>query len=66
MCVDGLLMGGGYVEGCGLRVWAEFPLAEFACISYRKVVIGWYIGYKICTYDKSYVGQVVECLGTLL
>ena len=29
--------GGGYMEGCGLRVWAEFPLAEFARILFRKV-----------------------------
>ena len=30
--------GSGYVEGCGSRVWAEFPLAEFAGILFRKVV----------------------------
>ena len=28
MCVDD----GGYVEGCGLRIWTEFPLAEIADI----------------------------------
>ena len=28
---------GGCVEGCGLRVWAEFPSAEFASIPFRKV-----------------------------
>ena len=28
---------GGYVEGCGSRVWAKFPLAEFAGIPFRKV-----------------------------
>ena len=27
---------GGYVEGFGLRVWAKFPLAEFAGIPFRK------------------------------
>ena len=27
----------GYVEGCGSRVCAEFPFAEFAGIPFRKV-----------------------------
>ena len=40
-CINVLLMGGGYMEGCGLRVWAEFPLMEFASILFRKVVIDW-------------------------
>ena len=34
MCVDD----GGYVEGCGLRIWTEFPLAEIADILSRKEV----------------------------
>ena len=59
-------MGGGYMGGCGLKVWAEFPLAEFASISFRKVVIDWYIAYKICTYNKAYMVQVVEHLCILL
>jgi hypothetical protein len=48
--VDASSMGGGDVEGSGLRVWAEFPLAEFAGILFRKVVIGWYVGHKILMY----------------
>ena len=28
---------GGDVEGCGSRVCAKFPLAEFAGIPFRKV-----------------------------
>ena len=28
---------GGYVEGCGSRVWAKLALAEFAGIPFRKV-----------------------------
>ena len=28
---------GGYAEGCGSRVWAKFPLTEFAGIPFRKV-----------------------------
>jgi len=33
-----VLMSGGDVESCGLRVWSEFPLAEFANVLSRKVV----------------------------
>ena len=33
-CVDD----GGYVEGCGFRIWSEFPLAEIADILSRKEV----------------------------
>ena len=29
--------GGGYMEGCGSRLWAEFPLVEFAGILFSKV-----------------------------
>ena len=29
---------GGYVEGCGIRIWTEFPLAEIADILSRKEV----------------------------
>ena len=29
---------GGYVEGCGFRIWTEFPLAEIADILSRKEV----------------------------
>ena len=29
---------GGYVEGCGFRIWSEFPLAEIADILSRKEV----------------------------
>jgi hypothetical protein len=58
--VDAFSMGGGDVEGSGLRVWAEFPLAEFAGILFRKVVIGWYVGYKILRYLKAYMVQLVE------
>ena len=53
--VDMLSMGGGYVECCGLRVWAEFPLVEFASILFRKVVLHWYVGHKISTYNKVFV-----------
>ena len=28
--------GGGYVEDCGLRAWAEFPLVEFAGSLFTK------------------------------
>jgi hypothetical protein len=60
--VDVSSMGGGDVEGSGLRVWAEFPLAEFAGILFRKVVIGWYVGHKILRYIKAYMVQLVEHL----
>ena len=33
-CVDD----GGYVEGCGFRIWSEFPLMEIADILSRKEV----------------------------
>ena len=33
-CVDD----GGYMEGFGLRIWTEFPLAEIADILSRKEV----------------------------
>ena len=46
-CVDD----GGYVEGCGSRIWTEFPLAEFAEILSRKAV-------KFCIYSINYVGIV--------
>ena len=29
---------GGYVEGCGFRIWTEFPLTEFAEILFGKAV----------------------------
>ena len=29
---------GGYMEGCGFRIWTEFPLAEIADILSRKEV----------------------------
>ena len=29
---------GGYMEGCGFRIWTEFPLAEIANILSRKEV----------------------------
>ena len=32
MCVDN----GGYVEGCGFRIWTEFSLAEIADILSRR------------------------------
>jgi len=60
--MDALSMGGGDVEGSGLRVWAEFPLMESAGILFRKVVIGWYIGHKIYRYIKAYMVQLVEHL----
>jgi len=59
MVGDVLSMGGGDVEGSGLRVWAEFPLVEFAGILFRKVVIGWYIGHR---YIKAYMVQLVKHL----
>ena len=59
--VDGCVVdGGGDVEGSGLRVWADFPLAEFAGIPFRKVSIRWYIGHKLYMYNKAYVVQVVQ------
>ena len=42
---------GGYVEGCGCRIWTEFPLVEFAEILFRKAV-------KFCIYSINYVGIV--------
>ena len=54
-CVDVLLIGGGYVEGCGSRVWAEFPLTEFAGILFRKVVISWYVGQKGSMYNEAFI-----------
>ena len=52
--VDVLSMGGD-VERCGSRVWAKFPLTEFASILFRKVVLSWYVGHKITTYDTAFV-----------
>ena len=43
-CVDD----GGYVEGCGFKIWTEFPLAEFAEILSRKAV-------RFCIYSIKYV-----------
>ena len=42
---------GGYVEGCGCRIWTGFPLSEFAEIlsRSRKAV-------KFCIYSINYVG----------
>ena len=51
--------GGGYVEGCGWKIWTEFPLAEFADIPFRKMVIGWYIGHKLFLCNKGSMVQVV-------
>ena len=47
----GYMEGCDYVEGCGCRIWTEFPLAEFAEIlsRSRKVV-------KFCIYSINYVG----------
>ena len=40
---------GGYMEGCGFRIWTEFPLLEFAEILSRK-------GVKFCIYSIKYIG----------
>ena len=52
---------GGYVEGCGFRIWTEFPLMEFAEILSRKAV-------KFCIYSINYVGILkplwYTCLST--
>ena len=53
--VDVLVMGGGYVEGCGPRVCAEFPLAEFSGIPFREVVLSWHVGHKTAYYNKIFV-----------
>ena len=42
---------GGYMEGCGFRIWTEFPLAEFAEILSGKAV-------KFCIYSINYVDIV--------
>ena len=41
---------GGYMEGCGFRIWTEFPLMEFADILSRKVV-------RLCIYNMKYLGR---------
>ena len=46
MCVDD----GGYMEGCGFRIWTEFPLTKFADILSRKVV-------RLCIYNMKYLGR---------
>ena len=46
---------GGYVEGCGLRIWTEFPLAEIADILSRKEVTQLVLRDKISMYIKPFV-----------
>ena len=42
---------GGYVEGCGCRIWTEVPLTQFAEILSRSRKAA-----KFCIYSINYVG----------